>query len=172
MEMKKTIVTYLMMAVAFVGVVASVHMWPRELPASKCGEVYQRFQDMEDMEASYVKDYEIDDSTRVDVTVLHATSDSSWLELVKAFGFRLTETIEDNGIGMRRAPRINPYATIGKAAPDDYVITYFRDEHTVYLFDSQNESVIELIAKAQFKRYLNKLVESGNVSADEMENDL
>ena len=67
MEMKKTIVTYLMMAVAFVGVVASVHMWPRELPASKCGEVYQRFQDMEDIEASYVKDYEIDDSTRVDV---------------------------------------------------------------------------------------------------------
>ena len=49
MEMKKTIVTYLMMAVAFVGVVASVHMWPRELPASKCGEVYQRFQDMEDI---------------------------------------------------------------------------------------------------------------------------
>ena len=167
--MKKTIVTYLLLAAVFVGTVASVHMWPRELPASKCGEVYQHFQGMEGIEASFVKDYEIDDTTRVDVTLLHATSDSSWRELRKAFGFTLQDTGESNEIGMRRAPRSNPYAMINKAAPDDYVITYFYDEHTFYLFDSRNESVHNLISAAQYKRYLNKLVEGGKLSADEVE---
>ena len=58
---------------------------PRTVPFDECSPLYRQYEGHEGIEASYVRDYPIDDTTLVDVTLLHATTDSAWESLCIAF---------------------------------------------------------------------------------------
>ncbi len=47
----------------------------------QCSKLYWQYRGQEGIEASYVRDYPIDDTTLVDVTLLRATTDSAWVSL-------------------------------------------------------------------------------------------
>ena len=51
----------------------------------QCSKLYWQYRGQEGIEASYVRDYPVDDTTLVDVTLLHATTDSAWESLCIAF---------------------------------------------------------------------------------------
>lgn len=51
----------------------------------QCSKLYWQYRGQEGIEASYVKQYPVDDTTLVDVTLLHATTDSAWESLCIAF---------------------------------------------------------------------------------------
>ena len=51
----------------------------------QCSKLYWQYRGQEGIEASYVKQYPVDDTTLVDVTLLHATTDSAWEKLCIAF---------------------------------------------------------------------------------------
>ena len=52
--------------------------WPRITPFHKVSDLYHRFEDNEHVDASFVKDFKVNDSVTVDVTVLKAMDDSGW----------------------------------------------------------------------------------------------
>ena len=47
---------------------AAAKMAPHELPASRCGELYQRYAGRPGIEAAYLRDYRLNDSVSVAVT--------------------------------------------------------------------------------------------------------
>ena len=47
----------------------------------QCSKLYWQYRGQEGIEASYVRDYPVDDTTLVDVTLLHATTDSAWVSM-------------------------------------------------------------------------------------------
>ena len=51
----------------------------------QCSKLYWQYRGQEGIEASYVRDYPVDDTTLVDVTLLQATTDSAWESLCIAF---------------------------------------------------------------------------------------
>ena len=51
----------------------------------QCSKLYWQYRGQEGIEASYVRDYPVDDTTLVDVTLLQATTDSAWEKLCIAF---------------------------------------------------------------------------------------
>ena len=51
----------------------------------QCSKLYWQYRGQEGIEASYVKQYPVDDTTLVDVTLLHATTDSAWESLCHEF---------------------------------------------------------------------------------------
>ena len=51
----------------------------------QCSKLYWQYRGQEGIEASYVRDYPVDDPTLVDVTLLHATTDSAWVSLCQEF---------------------------------------------------------------------------------------
>ncbi len=51
----------------------------------QCSKLYWQYRGQEGIEASYVRDYPVDDTTLVDVTLLRATTDSAWESLCIAF---------------------------------------------------------------------------------------
>ena len=57
----------------------------RTLPERKCSQVYQRYAHVEGIQAAYVKDYRINDSMTVAVTLLEATDSAGWERLADAF---------------------------------------------------------------------------------------
>ena len=51
----------------------------------QCSKLYWQYRGQEGIEASYVKQYPVDDTTLVDVTLLQATTDSAWVSLCHEF---------------------------------------------------------------------------------------
>ena len=47
----------------------------------QCSKLYWQYRGQEGIEAFYVRDYPVDDTTLVDVTLLQATTDSAWVSL-------------------------------------------------------------------------------------------
>lgn len=84
--MKKN--TCITLAIIFVGLAVCVgfFLFPRQLSPEECGELYRHYQDSEGIEASFVKDFRVNDTLAVDVVLLEATTDSAWCELLLDFG--------------------------------------------------------------------------------------
>ena len=71
---------FVLLAVAAVLV---VKYWHHTLPAEECGEVYCRYSNRDDLKVSFLKDFRINDSVFVDVTLLEATDSVGWNKLVE-----------------------------------------------------------------------------------------
>ena len=67
----------------------SVALWrhnhPRMLPLSQCSEVFQRYHDTPGIQADFIKNFHINDTITVDVTLLTATDTAAWDRLMADF---------------------------------------------------------------------------------------
>lgn len=57
--------------------------WKYLFPSHAVSELYAHYADVEGIEASFIKDYRVNDSVFVDVTVLEATNTDSWDMIAK-----------------------------------------------------------------------------------------
>ena len=64
---------------------ACLMLMPRTVPIDQCSDVYRQYQGREGLEVSFVKQYRVNDTTAVDVTLIHATTDSAWVSLCEEF---------------------------------------------------------------------------------------
>ena len=64
---------------------AAVILWPRTVPFDECSEIYKKYAGVENVKASFIKDYKVNDTVFVDVTILEATTDSMWHILMRDF---------------------------------------------------------------------------------------
>ncbi|MBR5354425.1 MAG: hypothetical protein IK126_12020 [Bacteroidales bacterium] len=60
-------------------------LWPRQLPSQQCDSIFLRYENNKYVSVAYFKDFPINDTTFVDVTTLHATTDSAWVCLCEEF---------------------------------------------------------------------------------------
>ena len=58
---------------------------PRTVPVEECSELYRRYSDSSHICASYIKDFRVNDSLTLDVTVLEALDSAGWAGLLKDF---------------------------------------------------------------------------------------
>lgn len=59
--------------------------WPRTVPFSQCSDLYKQYVAVEGINATYIKDYKVNDTVFVDVTLLEAKTDSAWTVLQTDF---------------------------------------------------------------------------------------
>ena len=78
------LITLLFCLLMFVGA-AAVVVPPSVVPFSQCSDLYQQYADSDNVKATFVKDYRINDTTFVDVTMLEALSDTGWAVLQEQF---------------------------------------------------------------------------------------
>lgn len=69
---------------AIVLVALAVRLWPRTVPLDQCSDLYKQYVAVEGINATYIKDYKVNDTVFVDVTLLEAT-DSMWHTLMTDF---------------------------------------------------------------------------------------
>ena len=60
--------------------------WPRTVPLDQCSDVYKRYADMDGVDATFIKDYKINDTVFVDVTLLETKDMALWDSLCTDFG--------------------------------------------------------------------------------------
>ena len=78
---------YITLAIVLVGlaVSASFFLFPRQLSPEECSAEFLRYKDVDGIDASFVKDFPVDDTLAVDVTTLQATDSVGWETLKKDF---------------------------------------------------------------------------------------
>lgn len=70
---------------AIVLVALAVRLWPRTVPFDQCSDLYQRYAAVDGVDATFIKDYKVNDTVFVDVTLLEATDSVIWTTLKKDF---------------------------------------------------------------------------------------
>ena len=107
--MKRVGYITLLSCLILVGLAYTVVRWPRTVPLEECSEVYKRYSEVEGVRATYVKDYRVNDTLTVGVTLLEATDTAGWEYLLQAFNVprELTE-IEDIDVWTWHALRNQP----------------------------------------------------------------
>ena len=78
-----------LIAVCEVFAVYLVTQWKYLFPKYEVSEVYTRYAGTPGVDASFVKDYRVNDSVFVDATLLEATTDSGWAQLLQDFNLEL-----------------------------------------------------------------------------------
>lgn len=63
----------------------AVKLWPRSVPYDLCSDIYKHYAGVEGIDASFIKDFKVNDSVFVDVTLLEAKDSASWAVLMHDF---------------------------------------------------------------------------------------
>ena len=81
--MKKSWFITILYCLLLLGGGGAVLLIPRVVPFDQCSDVYKRYADMDGVDATFIKDYKVNDSIRVNVTLLQATDSVSWNIIAK-----------------------------------------------------------------------------------------
>ena len=73
---------FLMAAVLSTGAVALCRLWPRTVPLEECSEIYRAYKDTPGVDVTFIRDFRVDDTVSVDVTLLQATEQDAWERMV------------------------------------------------------------------------------------------
>ncbi|MBR5093060.1 MAG: hypothetical protein IKX32_06275 [Bacteroidales bacterium] len=92
---RRWIVTVLILLLFTAGGVL-VKRCPRTVPFEQCSELYQHYADTEGIEASFIQGYRLNDSLRVDVTLLQATDSAAWQQLMDTMYSNYSQEARDH----------------------------------------------------------------------------
>ena len=151
---------YITLAIVLVGlaVSASFFLFPRQLSPEECSAEFLRYKDVDGIDASFVKDFPVDDTLAVDVTTLQATDSVGWETLKKDFhAFPLPENNQkkiDQGIdviSIHLAPKTDP--TLPMDTTDllnNNVVAISRLHQTVSIFNVTTRAEMDAVRVNQF----------------------
>lgn len=127
--MKRTDYITLLICLLAVGVALVVVRCPRTVPWEQCSEVYKKYSQMDGINAAYIKDYRINDTVTVGVTLLEATTDSGWAVLQGDFGLPVIPKEyeerflgDSNRVSIKKFPKDIPLFIGGDTLVDDLII--------------------------------------------------
>ena len=109
--MRKFLLSTLLVCLLAVGGAVLVKRCPRTVPLEETSELYRRYAGAEGLEVSFVQGYRLNDSVRVDVTLLQATDSTAWSILQDSLGYaRLAPEdreylMKHKGIRMKLIPK-------------------------------------------------------------------
>ena len=137
-------------AVIFVAIVGGV-LLAKYLPGMvfpwQCSEVYKRYKDVEGVRATYIKNFPLNDTLTVGVTLLEATDSAGWEYLLQAFNIphELTE-VEEIDVWTWQALRNQPEEAYNSTDNDCQVgnseleiVSISTKNQEICVFHTQNE---------------------------------
>lgn len=136
-----------------------VMQWRYLFPSHEVSEIYTRYENVEGIDVSFIKDFQVNDTVLVDVTILEARTDSAWNKLKKDFKVPVLpkdiEKLADlMSIDVWRSPRSNPYIPINKRSQDDYIVAASRPNKTICVFDTKNDVESRAVSMHQYNTFV------------------
>lgn len=142
--MKKSWPITILICLLLLGGGAVVIFWPRTVPFEQCSEIYQKYANVEKVKASFIKDFKVNDTVFVDVTLLEAIDSTGW-DILKT-DFKVPppplelQPLIDNGEDLLFTKHIPKYIANTSAFPYDLlVISHLTHTLTVFHINSNIE---------------------------------
>ena len=116
---KSNIIINILIVVVILGGASIFWYMQRTVPYWQCSEVYKKYSRVEGVRATYVKDFRVNDTLTVGVTLLEATDSAGWEYLLNAFGEprEVSEVVEESTkqvkVWARLAPKVYPEEKVG-----------------------------------------------------------
>ena len=120
--------------------------WKYIFPSNEVSEIYARYEKVEGIDVSFVKDYKVNDTVFVDVTLLEATDSVGWATLKKDFEVPnpppVAHQFIDSGkdlIGVKLIPKSTTTDTILTPYPND-VLAFSHLKRSLIVFHTKNKA--------------------------------
>ena len=145
---KRTRILLTVLVCSFLVGVALVYRYMQYVvPYWQCSEVYKRYHKVEGVQATYIKNYPVNDTLTIGVTLLEATDSAGWEYLLQAFNIphELTE-IADIDVWTWQALRNHPEERYNSMVDDRQVeqsdleiVSISMKNQDICVFHTQNE---------------------------------
>ena len=133
---------------------------PRVVQLEECSEVYRRYEGLEGIDAAYIKNYRVNDTLTLPVTLLEATTDSGWARLVSKFNVpmemvELAKSNPDIDIWVGQALKDRPEVLCDvselneEEAQELEIMTISMQMHTICIFHTCNKQEMDAIFYAK-----------------------
>lgn len=83
--MKRSWLITILFCLLLLGGGGAVLLLPQVVPFSQCSDVYKRYAKMDGVDATFIKDYKVNDTVFVNVTLLQSIDSTSWSTLSNDF---------------------------------------------------------------------------------------
>ncbi len=155
---------FLLPAITFLAVVLvalAVRLWPRTVPFDQCSEVYKRYAKMDGVDATFIKDYKVNDTVFVDVTLLEAKTDSAWNALLHDFNItppprEVIEITDDGCIDIWAAPKKDYSLPMDSFPSNNDLIAIQWTERKISVFSIETMLQLRSVKRNQFKESISK----------------
>lgn len=140
----------------------TVKLWPRTVPFEQCSEIYQKYASMENVKASFIKDYKVNDTVFVDVTLLEATDSMGWATLKKDFEIPNPSPDFQQRIDSGKDliyTKIIPKATVLDTLQNSYTKNLLAISHlnrSLIVFHTKNEDEVHAVFFRNFEKSINQ----------------
>ena len=147
---------------AIVLVALAVRLWPRTVPFDQCSDVYQRYAAVDGVVATFIKDYKVNDTVFVDVTLLEAKDSAIWTTLKKDFEVPnpppIAQQFIDNGedlISVKLIPKSTTTDTLLNSYPNN-VLAISHLNRTLTVFHIKNKEELNAVRHYNYDKSTNQ----------------
>lgn len=130
---------------------------PRRVPLDECSELYLHYAGQPGINASFVKDFRINDSLSVNATLLQAKDTSAWYRLMEMFLMpkqKIDSLLTSGKIIIRAAPRGHPESPGIEDCTIFDVITIDNAHLQLCFFHANDKNVFTAIMDNRLKHIL------------------
>ena len=147
--------------VAIVGGTLAIKYLPSIVPYWQCSEVYKRYAHTKGIRATYIKNFPLNDTLTVGVTLLEATTDSGWARLQEGFGIipyppEVLAIIDTNAVETWFAPKDDLSKPMDSILTNNDIIAVHRNGRKVAIFEIVTEQQINSIFNYNVEHLKNK----------------
>lgn len=131
---RRWIITLLLLPV----VVLAVLFLTRNLhtvPPDECSDIYRQYKDTPGIKASFIKDYPLDDTTTIDVTMLQAQDSIIWKKLyVQILKLNKPDIHNSAKVAFRIIPKENQTSQTDNELSNKNLAAFSKDDLTIAFF--------------------------------------
>ena len=137
----------LLVAAAILAVAVAV--WRYTAPQRQVSDLYRHYEHADGIAASYIHNYPVNDTLRVDVTLLEATTNSAWQALCTDFA--LSDIVEElkevapSAVFSRQVSRHDYSQVVLGDSPDAEILAISCDSKTFAVFHTRNAAEMHAV---------------------------
>lgn len=155
--MKHRMIITLLLSLLAVAAVVVWRMAPRLFPA-EASDLYRRYEHCEHIRVADIRDFQVNDTLTVDVTILQADGDSAWVILQKDFNLPVIPKEyehlfydDSHSVVTKYIPRGHPEQEMDSTVTTFDVAIISFSKHTISVFETSSISQREAIIHKQIK---------------------
>ncbi len=140
---------YKALLVAAAVLAVGVAVWRYTAPQRHVSDLYLRYENADGIAASYIHNYHVNDTIRIDVTLLEATTDSAWQALCTDFA--LSDIVEElkevapSAVFSRQVSRHDYSQVVLGDSPDAEILAISCDSKTFAVFHTRNAAEMHAV---------------------------
>lgn len=139
----------------------AVKLWPRTVPFEQCSEVYKKYAGADGVDATFLKDFRVNDSVAVDVVLLEARTDSAWGMLLQEFNItpppqEVTEILGDDRIDIWGAPKKDYSLPMDSILLNNDLIAMSWTDRRISVFSIETMQQLRSVMHNQFKESISQ----------------